>query len=287
MSGVSRREFARRRGVSERSVRRAIEDGRIAAAVLPDGSLDADLADGMLSSGSVTGVSAPSSLAAARRRKLAATVALLADELGELERSVLTRVVGEATDDLCVSEVARQLLTLPDELAPQVAGLAPAIAAPIVEDAVTAAMNRIADGGEKLAEDHAPTTGVAVATSAPDLAGMSATQLAALKAHLQARKLEIERGLKRRDLMTIAEWEQSMGLRMMTTKHRVCGLHYKTAARFDSATVEEARSIIREELVEIIVNFARTPALAKELTRERQNRVRATGRRTKHERKAA
>lgn len=268
MKGISRRQYAKRRGVSERSIRRAIEDGRIAASVLPDGMLDSDQADGLLAVGSVTGAAVPPKLADARRRKLAATVALLADDLDELERSVLTRAVGEATDDLIVREVARQFLALPDELAPKVAGLAPAIAAPIVEDAVRDALNRIADKGEKLADDRAPTTDVAVVAAAPDLASMSATQLAAMKADLQARKLEIERGLKRRELMTVDEWERSMGLRMTTAKHRVCGLHYKTASRFDSATVDGARSIIRDELCDIIYDFARTPALAKELIGE-------------------
>jgi hypothetical protein len=42
--GLSRREYATRRGVSEKAVRKALKD-RIAAALLPDDTIDADLAD--------------------------------------------------------------------------------------------------------------------------------------------------------------------------------------------------------------------------------------------------
>lgn len=43
--GLSRRAYARRRGVTDKAVRKAITSGRIAAAVLPDHTIDADLAD--------------------------------------------------------------------------------------------------------------------------------------------------------------------------------------------------------------------------------------------------
>lgn len=43
--GISRREYARRRGVSEKAVRKALADGRIKQSLLPDDSIDPDLAD--------------------------------------------------------------------------------------------------------------------------------------------------------------------------------------------------------------------------------------------------
>ena len=43
--GISIRAYAKRRGVSDKAVRKAIETGRIKAAQLPDKSIDPDLAD--------------------------------------------------------------------------------------------------------------------------------------------------------------------------------------------------------------------------------------------------
>jgi len=43
--GISIRAYAKRRGVSDKAVRKAIETGSIKAAQLPDKSIDLDLAD--------------------------------------------------------------------------------------------------------------------------------------------------------------------------------------------------------------------------------------------------
>lgn len=43
--GLSKRAYARRRGRDDKAVRKVIATGRIAAAILPDGTIDAVLAD--------------------------------------------------------------------------------------------------------------------------------------------------------------------------------------------------------------------------------------------------
>ena len=49
-SGVSRRAYARSRNISEATVRKYVAEGKLAQAVLPDGTIDPERADQLLAS---------------------------------------------------------------------------------------------------------------------------------------------------------------------------------------------------------------------------------------------
>src|SRR5687768_14105582 len=87
--GLSRRAYARARGVDESTVREHVASGLLKPALLPDGSIDAALADALLAKGRTRGERTAPDLAGARRRKLAAQVALLADEVAEREGNLV------------------------------------------------------------------------------------------------------------------------------------------------------------------------------------------------------
>ncbi|OWK20633.1 hypothetical protein AJ88_27650 [Mesorhizobium amorphae CCBAU 01583] len=89
MGGISRRAYAKRRGCTEKAIRDRIADGTLVKAVLPDGTLDADKADKLLAAKVTAGKHVGSDLNDARRRKLAAGVALLQDEVEALVVSVV------------------------------------------------------------------------------------------------------------------------------------------------------------------------------------------------------
>src|SRR5215208_7216443 len=87
--GLSRRAYAKARGVDESTVREHIKNGLLKPALLPDGSIDPALADALLAKGRTRGRDAAPDLAGARRRKLAAQVALLADEVAERQGNLV------------------------------------------------------------------------------------------------------------------------------------------------------------------------------------------------------
>src|SRR5262245_16399296 len=84
-NGISRREYARQRGVDEKSIRKAIEDGRIAVAVLENGRIDPELADRLWDAATI-GNAAAATLVEARSAKLVQSCLALQDEADEIAR---------------------------------------------------------------------------------------------------------------------------------------------------------------------------------------------------------
>src|SRR5260370_42191814 len=84
-SGMNKSQYARHRGVDESTVRQALREGRIVAAI--DGTIDPELADRMWAENSArgqrSGAAEVTTLADARRRKMLASIAALEDEVSE------------------------------------------------------------------------------------------------------------------------------------------------------------------------------------------------------------
>ena len=82
------RAYARRLSVSPAAVRKGVAEGRIPIGA--EGRILPDAADAALARGVVSGPTVSRTLAEARRRKLAASVRLLDDELAELRANSVT-----------------------------------------------------------------------------------------------------------------------------------------------------------------------------------------------------
>ncbi len=125
---ISRRELARREGIAELSVRRHIEFGALAAAVLADGSLDADRATAALAAAVANAKRVPVALTHARGRHLRVQVRALADEVADLQVSAVPPEVADALLREQAAIITRHARPLA-EAASKLAGL-PAAARP-------------------------------------------------------------------------------------------------------------------------------------------------------------
>jgi hypothetical protein len=153
---ISRRKYAVRRGVSEKAIRKAIANGRIVSAVLEDGTSGAGKADELLASSTVAGVRVSTTLAEARRRKAAASAALIQDEIADMEQSlcpVAVAAVIEAEDIVWTYAKRRfmaNVLPCSDRIVRQPAEVVFAI----LMDAVDRALHEIFEHGNQAQEQQ-------------------------------------------------------------------------------------------------------------------------------------
>ncbi|MER9761595.1 hypothetical protein [Mesorhizobium sp. M0138] len=271
MGGISRRSYAKRRGVTEKAIRDRITDGTLTNAVLSDGTLDGDLADRLLAEKVTAGKHVGSDLNDARRRKLAAGVALLQDEVEALAVSVVpldgvAPHIREITID-----TARRLYVIADDFAGKVAGKVADEAAGIVDGAVREALTEISGGYAALGED--PDSEDATyfeakksrARGAP-LDDLTAVQLAALKADLEAQRLETKRGLINGELLEIKQIGDEFASRCSIVRNRMLGLHVKVAPHFQNANKREAKKLLEIEISEAVEEFGCAWVTAADLT---------------------
>ena len=129
MEGISRRELARREGIAESSVRRHIESGALAAAVLPDGSLDAEKASAALAAVVTNAKRVPVALTHARGRRLRVQVRAREDEVADLQVSAVPPEVAATLLREQAAIITRHARPLA-EAAAKLAGLTAAAALP-------------------------------------------------------------------------------------------------------------------------------------------------------------
>jgi len=202
MEGISRRELARREGIAESSVRRHIESGALAAAVLPDGSLDAEKASAALAAVVTNAKRVPVALTHARGRRLRVQVRAREDEVADLQVSAVPPEVAATLLREQAAIITRHARPLA-EAAAKLAGLTAAAALPKLKDLVNGALEAIGeddggedDGDEWWNEREEPPI---------DLDHLPPNMLLARKIDLQSTKLEFEHGLARGDLRDIGE----------------------------------------------------------------------------------
>lgn len=265
--GISRRAYAKRRGCTEKAIRDRISDGTIASAILPDGSIDMDLADRLLAEKVTAGKHTGSDLNEARRRKLAAGVALLNDEVSELAASVVRREDGARLVREQSLEIAARLFRIADDTAPKVAGKEAVTAASIIEGEVYTALTELCGGDASLPpdgeDDNSDEPPVRVGEPLGDL---SSVELAALKASLEARRLEIRRALNIREIVEIEAIVGPWADRLSIVRNRALGIHVKVAPFFVTAKTPEAKRILEVEISEVVEELADNAVSFAELT---------------------
>lgn len=265
MNKISRRSYAKRRGVSETAIRKRIADGTLAKAMTADGKINPDLADKLLAENTTGGNQTTAGLSEARRRKAAASIALLRDEIEAFELGFVPR---QAADD-CARRVsltiASRLLRIAFDIADQIAGKPPAVAATIIDRAVFDALTEISE--TKVASSGKAT---AKQKKGKALAAMTLVELATLRADLQSRRLEVERAVKRREVVEIRKWEAQVMHRVIVVKTNIAAMHAKLATRFEKTTAARARAILLEELQYIVEALACKAVSAAELLKSRR-----------------
>lgn len=269
--GISRRAYAKRRHVTEAAIRKRIADGTLGDAVLVDGRIDPDVADRLLAENTTAGDRSPPGLSAARRRKGAAAIALLRDEVEALERSHMPRDLADHTTRRLSLIVATRLLRIADDIAADVVGKPARTAADIIDKAVFAALTEISETKVKGRSNSSTKRRRGKA-----LAKATLVELATLRADLQARRLEVEHRIKRHEVIGIARWEVQLLNRVIVVKTNVLAMHHKLAPRFENATVAKAKAILAEDLRRIVEGFACKAVSAAELRAAGKSKSRRT-----------
>ena len=246
-TGLSRRAYARQRGCSESAVRQAIADGRLKPALLPDGSIDGAQADALLAESTIAGKEPPSELSAARQQKLRAQCALLRDEIEAVEKSL---IAPDEARDVAIQigrHVADRLRRMVDDIAPKVVGKgAESRSAPRSRNTPTAALTDLATTKMIGTKDAATKLKPRV------LAKMSATELAAMKTTLQARRLELQIAQRDALLLDLGMIGQAQMKRFMAVRTKMLALHHQMAPRLEAMSVKEVRGALRKAVDDAI-----------------------------------
>jgi hypothetical protein len=145
---LSRRAYAKRRGIDESAVRRRIRDGSISAALTVDNRIDPILADALWAQNSSRPHPASDgsdSLAAAAHRHLLARVLELRDRIIVFEASLLWCDHVFAFEDAIITAAETVLLPLATALAPQTIGRPAADIAETLRIGIYDALTTLAD----------------------------------------------------------------------------------------------------------------------------------------------
>ena len=245
-TGLSRRAYARQRGCSESAVRQAIADGRLKPALLPDGSIDGAQADALLAESTIAGKEPPSELSAARQQKLRAQCALLRDEIEAVEKSL---IAPDEARDVAIQigrHVADRLRRMVDDIAPKVVGKGPIEISTTIQEHTHAALTDLATTKMIGTKDAATKLKPRV------LAKMSATELAAMKTTLQARRLELQIAQRDALLLDLGMIGQAQMKRFMAVRTKMLALHHQMAPRLEAMSVKEVRGALRKAVDDAI-----------------------------------
>lgn len=268
MTQISRRAYAKRRNVTEAAIRKRIADGTLSSAMTADGKINPDLADKLLAENTTAGNQTTSGLSEARRRKAAASIALLRDEVEALENSVAPQAEADKAVKWLSLTFAWHMLQVAD-IAPQVAGKAPAVAADLIDKAVRAAQNAIA--ATPIPRSKKSTTR---GKAGKPLASMTLVQLTELRTNLLARRLEVQRRINRGEDADLKLLLEQLLNRAAIFKTRAASLHAKLAPRFERTTPARARAILLDELEHIVEVLACKAVSASDLTNSLKTKTR-------------
>jgi hypothetical protein len=261
-SGLSRREYAKRRGVSPTTIRRHVLSGLLAPALLPDDSIDATLADQILAKNLTRGAGAIPGLEAARRRKLLVEIALLTDELDALRSERVLPIVELEFLRSFYALVARNSARVVADGA-MLAGKEPREAFAVLTESVYATLTTIAETQAQARDVPADPDDLA---SGVPIEKLDLVDLAALKADRQAARLELNRATSRGELVLIADMSDDLGDRITNYRARLLGLPSRAAPLFQSlGTADEAQATTFELVAEALAQFADDAMSATEL----------------------
>lgn len=247
-AGLSIRAYARETDRSEATVRLAIREGRLSSALLPSGKIDRAKADAAFAR-NTRGSKPPSGLNDARRRKLLAQCRLLADEIAATEATLVEPNAAKALVQSMSCQVAAAFLALPMPLARRVHGMEQTEAAAAVSDTVRSVL-------EDLSQRRFQFQGEPVAEPTPDYDAMDRADLAALKATLEARRLELLRAEMTGEQLVMAEVSRAMIDRSSKVRGKLLGLHVRVAPYCSHTPLPEVVTLLRSTIEEALAEFA-------------------------------
>ncbi len=253
--GMTDTAYGRSRGTTGAAIRKHRSSGLLRPAILADGSIDAAVADMLLADGLTKGTKPPPTLADARKRKAAAQVALLQDELdGLLEQLVRPEAAAEVTHAATV-EIVTAIGGLQDD-ARHCAGMEVNKAAGGMQDAVIALLTKLS------APPRRRRTKAAKAAAGPSLSEMTAAELAARKADLEARLLEVQRDEAQGVVMRVRDVLEGHGTRLANLRSALLALPTRIAPQLVFSTPSEAATLVRKNLLEMAEDLATDEAQA-------------------------
>ena len=238
---ISRREAARRAGIDESTVRKHIESGALAAAVLSDGRLDAAKVAKMLPRIVSKGPVAPAALTTARSRRLRAEVLRLTDEVEDLAADTIAPAEAEEMLAEQRAILASQLQAVPEQAAALAGRPAPEVLKTLREVIFAALETRAEAADEDEDEWWNEPDEVDVAALAPSI-------LLARRIDLTAQRLEIEHALSRGTLVKIGDVAAAFEDKLVVAKSILAAIPSRLSQTIAAASPPEAMQLVRAEV---------------------------------------
>jgi len=242
--GVSRRQYALSRNVSEAAIRKHIASGTLAGAVLPNGNIDPDAADKLLAGSVTRGPKVPIQVRTAKARRIRAQIRLLYDEVMEIKNNVVTPADAAMIQDVVSARIIKWLRVIPDRAAAAAAGLPGDRAYRALDDCIN---NTLQDY-----QDDLPPEKPSTPTPEIDLAAMTPTELTALQLNLQAEKLEYERALNHGVVAWPDDLMPDYNEKLAVSKSMLLAIPGRVTVFMEGSSVEEARARIAEEIERVV-----------------------------------
>jgi hypothetical protein len=239
--------YAKRRGVTRSTISRQIGDGLIPTT--SNGLIEVEAADEALAKRAAL-LSRRGTLADAQRRKLRAAVAILQDEVDYLVSHSIRPDDAIRVLTAHAAKIKWPFEQLIGDVAPRVAGLPAAEADAIVTAAVHGVL-------EALSSD--PDVDEPVKSRAkrrPKKMLLTARDLAAAKADLQATILEYKRWLRRGELIDIDhQVVPVLHDTLLRFRSRVLAVPTRTAPHFEACSAAEAARVLRRAIDEALAEL--------------------------------
>jgi hypothetical protein len=224
---------------------------------LPDGSIDGAQADALLADSTIAGKEPPSELSAARQQKLRAQCALLRDEVEAIEGSLIPPEEVREVSVMVARHVAGRLRRMVTEIAPKVIGKGSVEISALIHEETNSALDDLAATKIIGAKDNRKKEKPRI------LSKMTATELAAMKTTLQARRLELQIAQRDGELLDLGQIGHAQMKRFMAVRTKMLALHYQMAPRLEGMSLKEAEAGLVDAVDETLENLI-TPYVSAE-----------------------
>lgn len=247
MEGISRRELARRHDISESTVRRHVESGALADALLADGSLDSRKASEALRRILSAGKTVPRDLSDARVRRLRAQVRKLGDEVSELRATSIMPADATKLAAVQMDLVARYLRRVP-KLAVDFAGHPAAEARAGLRGIILEAL-------EALFEDEGPEHpwwDDPIEAAPINVDALTPNGLQARKIDLAAEKMEMQRSRANGALLDVDKQADAFETKLTVIKSQLLAIPARVSQAVSVAEPDEVARIVGAEVEELL-----------------------------------
>jgi hypothetical protein len=241
-------DYARHRGCSDSSVRKAITEGRIqanGAGMIDPAAADAQWAANTMGEDRAAGHRpdlTPTMVQARRRKSLALTLGAKA-ELDRLHASLITPADAECAIAEQLAPLARAIRQLAATAAPRLAGSPAAEAEATLEAAINAMLLEVTGGGGEATDPPQSPD--------PRYDRMTTAAIEAHRVQIAAMKIEAEQALARGEAVHLDDIIAGLGERLVAVRVALSSLPGRTSVRFHAMSVAEATEFLAEELSSI------------------------------------